>query len=305
MVAITLPSSTAKTKALSLVSTFQTGSAPATSPHYPHITKMMMITYLKRVVTTGPQTSNRLRNIINQGNASLCGPAALMYSVFRERPDLFVQTAIDLYTNGKAKLGSLKLYSSNKARNHTLASGHMHYVEWMILSSVIHNYDTPKEQWDGITRPSVLAKWFKQAGYSAVLDDTNMAKPDVTPEGFNRLVQAQLAYANGFNVCLLIYMDLFISYGNKGGFPWHGIAEHWVVLNGPIQVRKYNKKTKSYAAPVALSGSVATTIANQLKKKYNDALDEYDEVSEDIPVRDKVSSMPLPGAETRLKPRVN
>lgn len=288
MVAITLPSPVYKNKAILTISEFQSGSTPAISPYYRNISKLMVVNYLKQAVMTGPQTANRLRNIINQGNASLCGPAALMYSVFRERPDLFVQIAINLYSNGKAKLGSLELYSSNTAKNHTLASVHMHYVEWMLLSSVIHNYDTPKEQWDGITRPSVLAKWYRQSGYSDVLDDTKMVKPDVTPDGFERLVKAQRAYTNGYNVCLLIYMDLFISYRNKRGFPWHGIAEHWVVLNGPVQVRKYNHKTKLYAAPIPLSGSVATVIANQLKTKYDDAVNEYDELSEDIPMQDKV-----------------
>lgn len=290
MVAITSPTPAHKSKAQSLIASFNTGSAPNKSPHYPNISKQMVVTYLRHVVKTGPQTANSSPSIINQGKASLCGPAALLYSVFRERPDQFVQIAIDLYTNGKAKFGALELNSSHIAKNHILASKHMDYTEWMMLSSVIHNYDTPDEQFDGITRPSVLAGWFTKAGYANVLDDTTMAKPDVTPEGFRRLVQAQNAYSGGYNVCMLIYMDLFIGYGNKRGFPWHGFAEHWVVLNAPIQIKRYNPKTKSYMPPVTLTGALANTIAGEIKKKYNNALDDDDsgELTEDIAMQDKI-----------------
>src|SRR5262245_14600235 len=52
----------------------------------------------------------------NQGAASLCGPAAFFYCVLNYKPELYVQYVIDLFTTGKARIGSLKVEPSLPCR---------------------------------------------------------------------------------------------------------------------------------------------------------------------------------------------
>ncbi|MDR2093562.1 MAG: hypothetical protein LBP58_09675 [Azoarcus sp.] len=47
--------------------------------------------------------------LINQGGSSLCGPAAFMYCIAREKPDDFAAYVLDLALTGEGRLGNLKV----------------------------------------------------------------------------------------------------------------------------------------------------------------------------------------------------
>ncbi|MCM6167808.1 hypothetical protein M4B56_27935, partial [Klebsiella pneumoniae] len=45
----------------------------------------------------------------NQGRTSLCGPASFFYCLQMDRPDVYKQAAIELWMQGKTKIGTLDI----------------------------------------------------------------------------------------------------------------------------------------------------------------------------------------------------
>jgi len=115
----------------------------------------------------------------NQGAASLCGPAAFFYCVLNYKPELYVQYVIDLFTTGKAHIGSLKVEPSLPCRVYQPPADKIAPVDWIALASLrdsentIMDYASADDTVAGITRPGTLASWFRDIGYQNVRDDTN------------------------------------------------------------------------------------------------------------------------------------
>jgi len=140
----------------------------------------------------------------------------------------------------------------------------------MVLSSIKPKYDNPSEQFDGITLPGELKKWFLAAGYKTVVDHTNL----IYPKDLQTLLRAQIDYASGSAICLLVDGDVFLSLKNKNGsslFP-----NHWVALNSAIKIQKYDEATRSLKAPLPINPLLAKTILNELKEKQEVAEEEAD-----------------------------
>src|SRR4029079_18881235 len=71
-----------------------------------------------------------------QGAASLCGPAAFFYCVLNYKPELYVQYVIDLFTTGKARIGSLKVQPGPACRAYPPPRHRIAPVDWVALASL-------------------------------------------------------------------------------------------------------------------------------------------------------------------------
>ena len=229
-----------KTKALALIKTFQSNQRGA-STHYPNI-------QASRLAISLTDTVNGINRTINQGRASLCGPAAFFFVLVSTRPDLYVQAATELFLTGKSQIGDLKLESSSEARQQNPSS--LSGLDWMLLTSVKPKYDNVKEQFDGITLPGKLKRWLTKSGFSAV--ETHTSK--VFTKGLKTLLGAQTDRAAGYSICLFVDADIFLPTSSKGKsalFP-----NHWVVLNSDIQIVEYDSANKGFKSAVVLTEAV-------------------------------------------------
>ncbi len=89
--------------------------------------------------TISVQIKDRVNSpyLIDQGYSSLCGPAAILYSLAKKEPLVYAQYIVDLYDNGKAKLGSLDIEPGTDTKNYNLpiTSG-MSEVDWIGLAGL-------------------------------------------------------------------------------------------------------------------------------------------------------------------------
>jgi hypothetical protein len=164
----------------------------------------------------------------HQRDASLCGPAAFFYCLLNYKPELYVQYVIDLFTTGKARLGSLKVEPSLSCRAYQ-PGDQIAAVDWIALASLrdsentVMSYSSVGDQTSGITRPSTIANWLRAVGYQAVRDDTNyyFCKGRKEVDGFNRDVQISR------DVCLLINANMLINGKTRLKSTF---SDHWVVV---------------------------------------------------------------------------
>ena len=245
----------ARKKALQLISAFRLDkSVQDKSAHYSGVTKSDVADDLEKVI-------NGNKKPIEQGDSSLCGPAAFFFPILAQRPDTYVQTVLSLYKQGEAKLGKLKLKSSIVARK--ISTPKIKRIDWMLMSSIKPGYDNPEHKGSGITLPGTLKKWLEDTGHQVV---------DRTPPssaGLDSLLDAQRAYAGGYTVYLLVNADLFNPSGRNSIMPY---PNHWVVLNSAIKIKKYDPVSKKHKAPAVLS----ITLVRDILKEWDD----YEEVTE-------------------------
>ncbi len=236
----------AKRKALSLIRAFKLDSNR--SVHYPKIKKLDLVDAMT-------QTVNGVKLTLNQGKASLCGPAAFLFVIVKTRPDLYIQAAIELYLTGKSKL-TLESSKKAKSRNPPTLTG----LDWMLMTSVKPKYDNTSERFDGITLPGKLKRWFQKSGYSAV--ETHTSK--VFNKSIRFLLSAQTDYIAGCSICLFVDANIFRSIENKrkeAFFP-----NHWVVLNSDMKIIEYDNATGMHKPPVVINSSIIDRVTAKDKK---------------------------------------
>jgi len=166
----------------------------------------------------------------NQGAASLCGPAAFFYCVLNYKPELYVQYVIDLFTTGKARIGSLKVEPSLPCRVYAPPASKIAAVDWIALASLrdsentIMDYSSANDTVAGITRPGTLAGWFRHIGYQGVRDNTNyyFCKGKKEIEDCDRDIRVWR------DVCLLVNDNLLYPQKIKQKSTF---CNHWIVLD--------------------------------------------------------------------------
>ncbi len=228
----------------------------------------------------------------NQGNASLCGPAAFLFVIVQTRPDLYTQAAIELYLTGKSKIGKLTLESSKeaKSRNPPTLTG----LDWMLMTSVKPKYDNISERFDGITLPGKLKRWFQRSGYSAVEAYTSK----VFHKSIRFLLSAQTDYTAGHSICLFVDANIFRSIERKSKeavFP-----NHWVVLNSDIKIIEYDNATGMHKPPVIITPSIVDRVTAKNKKdreKTRIMLDVFTWGLPHTPAFSKISASQAPSLE--------
>jgi len=166
----------------------------------------------------------------NQGAASLCGPAAFFYCVLNYKPELYVQYVIDLFTTGKARIGSLKVEPSLPCRVYQPPTDKIAPVDWIALASLrdsentIMDYSSADDTTAGITRPGTLAGWLRDIAYQGVRDDTNyyFCKGRKEVEAFDRDMRIDR------DVCLLVNDNMLYPSKQKLKSMF---CNHWIVVD--------------------------------------------------------------------------
>ena len=108
-------------------------------------------------------------HITNQLYTPLCGPAAFMYCIAKDRPNDYLRYVLDLVTTGTGKLGGLIVTPSAACRNADL-EGKIAPADWVALASLRDSSNKamqmsgPDSNAAGITLPDELAEWFSKTG---------------------------------------------------------------------------------------------------------------------------------------------
>lgn len=176
--------------------------------------------------------------LIDQGNSSLCGPAALMFCVLSKSAKLYVNYVTSLYDTGQAALGdSPGIFVKPGQDCKSCAPGsELPAVDWVALASLrdsendLIDYQDPSDKVGGITSPSMLSVWLKLCGFEARANETNIY---FTKDKEN-LVEASDKFRKQHTVCLLCKGDTVN--GIKGGLA--STPSHWVVMTRPASFNK-------------------------------------------------------------------
>jgi hypothetical protein len=210
-----------KTYALSLIDKFP--PLPKGRP-FPCIDQAELITGLRERV------NNPIKQ--DQGAASLCCPAAFFYCVLNYKPELYVQYVIDLFTTGKARIGSLEVKPGAACRAYQPPKDKIAAVDWVALASLRDSYNaildvaSVDDDIAARTREGEVAKWFRQIGYAGVRDDSNnlFSKGRKEIEAFDRDARASR------DVCLFVNDNILYDVKNKlKSHYWN----HCVVVDEP------------------------------------------------------------------------
>jgi hypothetical protein len=180
---------------------------------------------------------------IDQLSSSLCGPASLVYHVARDFPEKYAQFVIDLYEKGKAAIGKFSIEPGTDMKNYAPSKADIAAADWIALASIrdsknwFFDYQSVKDEVAGITMPSSLESWFKDAGYTDIRNETNVyfTKDQKCAETASDL------WGKAYKVCLFIGANMLeVSTQDEGTTT----PDHWVVLNSAI---KFTHKDASFS----------------------------------------------------------
>ncbi len=152
-----------KTYALSLVQNFP--ELPKGRP-FPRIAEADIVTGLHDRVVDPTR--------LNQGLAGLCGPAAFFYCVLNYKRELYVQYVIDLFTIGKARIGSLEVKPGAACRVYQPPPAKIAAVDWVAMASLrdsdnlIMDMSSVDDDVSCGSMPGDVANWFRRIGYREV-----------------------------------------------------------------------------------------------------------------------------------------
>lgn len=211
-------------------------------------------------LVTGMKDRIKFPNHINTSTVNLCGPAAFFRCLAMDDPVMYVKAVIDLYRTNSALIGTRKFKSSQSLRI-TTPPAKAPAVDWILLGSLrddentLLNY-TEGVGVDGITLPSAVEKWFKQAGYTNVKNVTNVF---FTKDLANIKKAGELLAADN-RVCLFINADMLSAtkQTHKSVIP-----DHWVCLTDAVKLDGDNISTQLWcwgkARTVPAQGTLSTS----------------------------------------------
>jgi hypothetical protein len=214
----------------SLIADFAAGSGAGA---FPNIKRSDVVDGLRKRVAD-PVTQD-------QGAASLCGPASFLYCLLNDQPEVYVQYVIDLYTTGKAKLGSLAISPSSDCRRYSPKPDKIAPVDWIALASLrdsensVFDYESTDDTASGITMPHSVAAWFRATGYQNVQNDTNV----FFTKGRSEIDTVHHLALQGRRVCLFVNAQVIRAKPDTGRTL---TPNHWVVLLSSTGVKdgKFN-----------------------------------------------------------------
>ncbi|MCQ4104446.1 hypothetical protein NOG67_06295 [Erwinia persicina] len=174
----------------------------------------------------------------NQGDTSLCGPAAFFYCLLMDRPDVYKQAVNELWMYGKTKIGALNIVPGNGCRHPTgtfydAYGERVKGIDWITLASLrdsdnsIFSYDEIGDQVSGITLWGGLTEWFVSAGYEKEFSNVGLSHVNIK----------DLSVLNEFieKGCRVVTL---ISAGMLDGFDSVITAKnHWIVWGDPIKTQ--------------------------------------------------------------------
>jgi hypothetical protein len=208
----------------SLIDAFAAGSG---SGAFPNVARGDVVDGLRARVAD-PQTQN-------QKASSLCGPSALLYCLLNDNPEVYVQYVVDLYTTGRANLGTLTVQPGTDCRRYRPPPDKIAAVDWIALASLrdsdnsILDYESVDDTAAGITMPHSLAAWFRALGYGDVRNVTNVffTKDRSDIDACDQL------QTHGRWVCLFINAQMLEAHTDESR---SFTPDHWVVLESDASV---------------------------------------------------------------------
>jgi hypothetical protein len=194
---------------------------------------------------TGPQAFTRLtRSVVahglrervldptrvNQGAASLCPSANVVYLEARDHPVHYVLFVTQLFEHGRSALRRWRVAPGRALLNYLPPVRGIHEADWVPMASIRES-----EEWlwsnrdifsDGGAYCDVIARWLRTAGYTDVADHSQKSQP--ATEGNLRL--AANYYGMGYRVLLNIDAAVLQPTNNRPRDKWMHIA----TLTSPI-----------------------------------------------------------------------
>lgn len=182
------------------------------------------------------------KDLPRQVGTSYCGPAAFLYCLLEDRPDLYVSYAISLWTHGEYDFRSgatvLEVDSTagtraalQEARKAQPARHFISDLDWMTMAplsastrpfSRVFGTPEPDDQVGSISYPGVVKGWFAAVGATLRADTMGMGLMKSPPAATIRLMEH---WANSW-IVLQIDSSL-IDVGTPNTFK----RRHWVVVN--------------------------------------------------------------------------
>jgi hypothetical protein len=177
---------------------------------------------------------------IDQNNASLCGPAALMFGIAADQPGTYAKYAIELFEKGKAELGRHQTVVPDWKMRLVDPGADIDQADWLTLGSLRSSNELLVTYWNtdqelgGITLPTELAIWLGDAGYRDVRDETNLARN----KGEDNLREASRLHQAGYRTMLFIDSGMLKTeiQSQDSGI----LDRHWVVLRSKIEIANGN-----------------------------------------------------------------
>jgi hypothetical protein len=173
-------------------------------------------------------------DLINQGQASLCGPADFFHDLAIDDPVTYARAAIELYETGATNVGTQKIRPSHDLKIHLIpANANVDPADWILCASLrdqdnwFFDYQSETDGLAGITMPHSMADWFRKAGYTDIVNDTNIA-------ACKDLANAKAAsrfFTRGYKVSLFINSEMLEADTQSDPAL---IPDHWVGLTSPI-----------------------------------------------------------------------
>jgi hypothetical protein len=173
---------------------------------------------------------------INQGQTSLCGPADFIRDVAIDFPKIYAQAAIDLYEIGQGLVGTFLIKPAKDLKLYKLPeTAKIHQADWLVLASIrdtdnwFMDYQSESDDAAAITMPHSKESWLRKAGYSDVVNETNILACKDLPNAR----KASSYLSKGYKVCLFINADMLdtSTQNNSSVTP-----NHWVALTSSINV---------------------------------------------------------------------
>jgi hypothetical protein len=172
----------------------------------------------------------------NQGAAGLCGPAAFFYCVLNYKPELYVQYVIDLFTTGKARIGSLEVKPGAACRVYQPPVAKISAVDWVALASLrdsdnlVMDLSSVDDALSCGSMPADVADWFRKIGYRDVRNDTNLyfCKGRKEIEALDREMRVNR------DVCLFINDNMLDDHTCRLKSTF---VNHWVVVDEPPEIK--------------------------------------------------------------------
>lgn len=186
-----------------------------------------------------------------QGEASLCGPAVLFYTLLADRPDLYSKFIKNLWNNGKSSLGTLTVTPSEGCchpKYYTEPGGETRIpaIDWISMASlrddenIFFDYQSPDDKFSGVTMPEGIIKLVKALCAAVIFHDMSLFS---WPK--YKVVQLSEYVESTKHVAVLINHGML--YGTESGYP-----THWVVFEDRMRNVETNQPIDEYTPDDAM-----------------------------------------------------
>jgi hypothetical protein len=224
---------------------------------------------------------------IDTSNVNLCGPAAFFYCLVNDDPNLYVKYVIDLYTTGKAMLGTIEVSPGIYCRNYRPNKSKIAPVDWVALASLrdsdnsYFDFDSADTGVGGITMPHSMKSWFQACGYGHMRDTTSVWILSDASD-FDAIGSF---FMKGRWVCLFINDNLLDS---KTETDRSFSPNHWVVLTSSVRV--IDGKTSFSVFSWGKSYQIQQADADDMTRNFYGYIAAMKEQIGDFPVRAGVAA---------------